>query len=69
MAEDAEILRPIVAAIAGLVFVHDDVENPMQGILHAPMVLGRLGEAGDGYRRAEQIIDGLPRYHAFDFAG
>ena len=42
MAEYGEILRPVVHAGSLAIFVHDDVEAPMQPVFHAPV------SAGDG---------------------
>ena len=35
--ENGEIGRPVILAVAGAVFVLDDVERPMQRVLDAPV--------------------------------
>src|SRR5215203_3036340 len=33
-AQQGDVLRPVIAAVSGLVFVHGHVEDPMQTVLH-----------------------------------
>jgi hypothetical protein len=37
MASHSEVVGTVVQAISGLIFVHDDVEAPVQAVLNAPM--------------------------------
>ena len=46
----------IVLAMAGSIFVHDDVEDPVQAILDPPAGADDVGAALCGKRQAKQII-------------
>ncbi len=43
MPEDGEVFGAVFLAVTGLILVHDDVEAPMQAVLHAPMGAVRAG--------------------------
>jgi hypothetical protein len=45
MPEDGEVVGAAAEAISGIVFVHDDVEAPVEGVLDRPMGAGDLTEA------------------------
>ena len=46
-------------AISGIVFVHDDVEAPVQGVLDRPVRAGDMAETLGRQRRAEQVVGRL----------
>lgn len=43
-ADGGEVGRAVASADAALVFVRDDIEHPMEGILDAPMLAGGASE-------------------------
>ena len=53
MAKDGEVLRSIVLASSVSVFVHLDIEAPVQPVFHAPMSPGDGIEAVGRERLAE----------------
>ena len=68
-AEDGEVVGAIIQAISGIVFVHDDVEAPVQGVLDRPMRAGDMAEPLGRQRRAEQVVGGLGGHLGTGFAG
>src|SRR5207244_2227101 len=69
MAQDGEIVGAVVQAVAGLIFIHDDVEAPVQPVLDAPMRAYDSVAARGGQGGAEQVIGGLGRGFGGEFAG
>ena len=45
MAQNREVIGAVVAAASDLVFVHHDIQDPMQAVLDAPMRAGDLAQA------------------------
>src|SRR5215217_3201213 len=43
--QQGDVLRSVILAVSGVVFVHGHVEDPMQAVLHPPMGAGRPAEA------------------------
>ena len=48
MADNGEIFGSVVEAVSGLVFVHCDVQDPMEAVFHCPMRADNLTEALGG---------------------
>src|SRR4051794_20774218 len=57
--EDSEVVGAIIQAISGIVFVHDDVEAPVQAVFDRPVRAGDMAEALGRQRRAEQVVGRL----------
>ena len=56
MAQDREIVWAIVHSVAVLVFVHHDVQTPVEPVFDPPMRTGHRVEALGGHCLAEQVI-------------
>ena len=54
--QDGEVVRAVVHAVPRLIFVHGDVETPVQAILDGPMRTDDLTEPPGDERLAEQIV-------------
>src|SRR3954454_15145048 len=52
VAEDGEVVGTVIQAVSGIVFVHDDVEAPVQAVLDRPVRAGGVAEALGRQRRA-----------------
>ncbi len=61
MAQDGQVLWAVSQAGAVLVFVHDDIEPPVQLVLDPPMRPGDLVQAVGEECGAEQVVGGLGR--------
>ena len=61
VAKDGEVVRPIVLAGSVSVFVHLDIEAPVQPVFDAPMSPGDGIEALGRERLAEQVVGGFAR--------
>lgn len=57
--DDGHILRPVEAAQAGEIVVEDDIENPVQPVLNAPMSAHGGGECFGVERCRGQVISPL----------
>jgi hypothetical protein len=54
-------MRAVVQTISGLILVHDDIENPMELILHPPMRAHHLSKAFGRQRRTQEVVGRLRR--------
>ncbi len=59
MFENSEVSWTVVAAVAGAVLVHVDIEHPVEAVFDAPMGAGGLVQALGREGFGEQIVGGL----------
>src|SRR4051812_14086558 len=57
--QQGDVLRPVIIAGSGLVFVHGHIENPMQAVLHPPMGAGHSAEVLGAERGTQQVVGGF----------
>src|SRR4051812_2709425 len=60
MAQDGEVMWAVIAAVSGIVLIHNHVQEPMQVVFDHPMGPRRVPESFRRQRRAEQVIGRVP---------
>src|SRR3954466_11905410 len=59
MAQDGEVMRAVIAAVSGIVLIHNHVQDPMQVVFDCPMGPCRVPESFRRQWRAQQVIGRL----------
>src|SRR3954469_8633230 len=59
MAQDGEVMWTVIAAISGIVLIHNHVQDPMQVVFDRPMGPRCVPESFRRQRRAQQVIGRL----------
>src|SRR5438552_7122821 len=59
MPQNSEIIRAVAHTASNLILVHNNIEDPVESVLDAPMRANRPAETLGRQTRAEQVVSGF----------